>query len=46
MPERWKLRLIRHFWRPNYFEELLKDWKKTQILMQLLLMQIKKDFTK
>ncbi len=24
MPERWKLRLIRHFWRPNYFEELLK----------------------
>jgi ATP phosphoribosyltransferase regulatory subunit len=24
MPERWKLILIRHFWRPNYFEELLK----------------------
>jgi len=24
MPERWKLRLIRHFWRPGYFEELLK----------------------
>ena len=24
MPERWKLRLIRHFWRPEYFEELLK----------------------
>ena len=23
MPERWKLRLIRHFWRPIYFEELL-----------------------
>ena len=23
MPERWKLRLIRHFWRPTYFEELL-----------------------
>ena len=23
MPERWKLRLIRHFWRPQYFEELL-----------------------
>ena len=23
MPERWKLRLIRHFWRPKYFEELL-----------------------
>ncbi len=24
MPERWKLRLIRHFWKPTYFEELLK----------------------
>jgi ATP phosphoribosyltransferase regulatory subunit len=24
MPERWKLRLIRHFWRPIYFAELLK----------------------
>ena len=23
MPERWKLRFIRHFWRPKYFEELL-----------------------
>jgi|TARA_Y100000310_G_scaffold344662_1_gene458633 ATP phosphoribosyltransferase regulatory subunit len=23
IPERWKLRLIRHFWRPNYFEDLL-----------------------
>ncbi len=23
MPERWKLRLIRHFWRPKYFDELL-----------------------
>ena len=23
MPERWKLRLIRHFWRPIYFKELL-----------------------
>ncbi len=23
MPERWKLRLIRHFWRPKYFNELL-----------------------
>ena len=24
MPERWKLRLIRHFWCPKYFEELLE----------------------
>ena len=23
MPERWRLRLIRHFWRPRYFEDLL-----------------------
>ena len=23
IPERWKLRLIRHFWRPDYFEDLL-----------------------
>ena len=28
MPERWKLRLIRHFWRPNYFEELLTRLEK------------------
>jgi ATP phosphoribosyltransferase regulatory subunit len=28
MPERWKLRLIRHYWRPNYFEELLKRLEK------------------
>ena len=23
IPERWKLRLIRHFWRPKYFKDLL-----------------------
>ena len=28
VPERWKLRLIRHFWRPKYFEELLKRLEK------------------
>ena len=28
MPERWKLRLIRHFWRPIYFEELLRRLEK------------------
>ena len=28
MPERWKLRLIRHFWRPSYFDELLKRLEK------------------
>ena len=28
MPERWKLRLIRHFWRPSYFKDLLKRLEK------------------
>ena len=28
MPERWKLRLIRHFWRPKYFDELLVRLEK------------------
>ena len=28
VPERWKLRLIRHFWRPKYFEDLLKRLEK------------------
>ena len=28
MPERWKLRLIRHFWRPSYFGDLLKRLEK------------------
>lgn len=28
MPERWQLRLIRHFWRPKYFDELLKRLEK------------------
>ena len=28
MPERWKLRLIKHFWRPKYCEELLKRLEK------------------
>ncbi len=28
MPERWKLRLIRHFWRPEYFKELLNRLEK------------------
>ena len=28
MPERWKLRFIRHFWRPIYFERFLKRLEK------------------
>ena len=31
MPERWKLRLTRHFWRPSYFEELKRLEKNTDI---------------
>jgi len=34
IPERWKLRLIRHFWRPKYFEDLLTDSKQIQISIQ------------
>jgi len=33
MPERWKLRLIRHFWRPSYFDELLKRLEKNTDLV-------------
>jgi len=35
MPERWKLRLIRHFWRPVYFEELLKRLEKNSDIDQV-----------
>ena len=28
IPERWKMRLKRHFWRPKYFEELLQRLEK------------------
>ena len=35
MPERWKLRLIRHFWRPVYFEELLKRLEKNADIDQI-----------
>ena len=28
IPERWKLRLVRHFWRPQYFNELLNRLEK------------------
>jgi len=27
IPERWKMRLKRHFWRPQYFEDLLKRFE-------------------
>ena len=35
MPERWKLRLIRHFWRPIYFEELLNRLEKNTDIDQV-----------
>ena len=44
MPERWKMRLIRHFWRPKYFEELLKRLETNSDIDSVLLIQIKKDF--
>ena len=44
MPERWKLRLIRHFWRPRYFEELLKRLEKNSDIDSLTFDTDKKRF--
>ena len=44
MPERWKLRLIRHFWRPKYFEELLKRLEKNSDLDSVTFNTDKKRF--
>ena len=44
MPERWKLRLIRHFWRPGYFEELLKRLEKNSDIDSLTFDADKKRF--
>ena len=44
MPERWKLRLMRHFWRPNYFEELLKRLEKNTDIDAVAFDADKKDF--
>ena len=44
MPERWKLRLIRHFWRPKYFEELLKRLEKTSDIDSIIFDTDKKRF--
>ena len=44
MPERWKLRLIRHFWRPKYFEELLKRLEKNSDIDSLTFDADKKRF--
>ncbi len=44
MPERWKLRLIRHFWRPTYFEELLKRLEKNSDIDSITFDTDKKQF--
>ena len=44
MPERWKLRLIRHYWRPNYFKELLKRLEKNTDIDAVTLDEDKKRF--
>jgi len=44
MPERWKLRLIRHFWRPKYFEELLKRLEKNSDIESVTFDSDKKRF--
>ena len=46
MPERWKLRLIRHFWRPTYFEELLKRLEKNTDIDPVSFYADKKKFNK
>lgn len=46
MPERWKLRLIRHFWRPTYFEELLKRLQKNTDIDSVSFYADKKKFNK
>ena len=44
MPERWKLRLIRHFWRPKYFEELLSRLEKNSDIDSVTFDTAKKRF--
>ena len=44
MPERWKLRLRRHFWRPKYFEELLKRLEKNSDIDSVTFSTDKKRF--
>ena len=44
MPERWKLRLIRHFWRSHYFDELLKRLEKNSDIDSITFDSDKKRF--
>ena len=44
MPERWKMRLVRHFWRPKYFEELLNRLEKNSDIYSVAFDADKKRF--
>ena len=44
MPERWKLRLTKHFWRPEYFEELLERLEKNSDIDSVAFTTDKKRF--
>ena len=44
MPERWKIRLIRHFWRPKYFEDLLNRLETNSDIDLLTINYDKKKF--
>ena len=46
MPDRWKLRLIRHFWRPTYFDELLRRIEKNTDIDAAIFDEDKKRFYK
>jgi len=44
IPERWKMRLKRHFWRPQYFEDLLKRLETNSDIDQVAVELDKKRF--
>ena len=46
IPERWKMRLKRHFWRPQYFEDLLKRLETNSDVDPTAVELDKKRFTK
>ena len=46
IPERWKLRLSRHFWRKKYFNELLKRLETNSDIDQNIVEVDKKKFTR
>ena len=46
LPSRWKLRLKRHFWRPDYFNELISRLESKSDLQNSVFELDKKSFTK